>query len=163
MCWACPDALDLAPALSQPQPGACPVGGRNEADGSGQVRISRGPMAGQSDGHRGVTVGVMPCWLGQLRAGGIVIRGGEGDQCSWQKVSRGPGHSSELELSQIRGQRTALLRVTPRGWCAQEPAAQLSLYPQLIAWGLQTHPSPTPRLHRKDEGREGQPFCPAPR
>ena len=67
-------------------------------------------MAGQSDGHRGVTVGVMPCWLGQLRAGGIVIRGGEGDQCSWQKVSRGPGHSSELELSQIRGQRTALGR-----------------------------------------------------
>lgn len=54
------------------------------------------------------SVGVMPCWLGQLRVGGIMIQGGEGDQCSRQKVCRRPGHSSGLELSQIRGQRTAL-------------------------------------------------------
>ena len=47
--------------------------------------------------------------------------------------------------------RTAL-RVIPRGWHAQEPAAHLSLYPQLIAWGLQTHPSLTPRLHGRMKG-----------
>ena len=40
-----------------PQPGACPVGGRNKADRSGRVRISRGPVAGQPDGHRGVISG----------------------------------------------------------------------------------------------------------
>ena len=40
-----------------PQPGACPVGGRNETDGSERVRTSWGPMAGQPDGRYGVISG----------------------------------------------------------------------------------------------------------
>lgn len=60
------------------------------------VQCQRGQM-----GRVELSVGVMCCWLVQLRAGGILLPGGEGGQYHGQKACQVQGHSSELGTARM--------------------------------------------------------------